>query len=114
MLSGAPEIDVEAVHELAGRAARAGAEATYDTVMELLLQWLARMVRLGATGAAMREVVEGEGAAIRGLLARGSLEHWAGVWEKVGRLTVRAERANLERKQVVISAFTTLEAASRP
>ncbi|MCH7931478.1 MAG: DNA polymerase III subunit delta' [Proteobacteria bacterium] len=112
LLSGAPEIDVEAVHGLAGRAARAGAEATYDTVMELLLQWLARMVRLGATGAAMREVVEGEGAAIRGLLARGSLEHWTGVWEKIGRLAADVDRVNLDRKQVVIAAFSALE--SRP
>ncbi len=112
LLSGAPQIDAEAVHGLAERAARAGAEATYSTVMELLSQWLARLVWLGATGAPEPEVVEGEGAVIRSLLARGSLEHWTEVWEKISRLAADVDRVKLDRKQVVIAAFSALE--SRP
>ncbi len=114
LLAQGREIDGEALHGLAERLGRAGAEPAYHTFMELLVGWLARLVRSGATGEPPAETVSGEDAVARRLLAGRSLEHWAGVWEKVGRLAVRAERANLERKQVVISAFTTLEAASRP
>ncbi|MCH7555037.1 MAG: hypothetical protein IIC08_03445 [Proteobacteria bacterium] len=50
---------------------------------------------------------------IESLLARASLEQWIGVWEKIGRLTVDVERVNLDRKQVVITAFSALEAVAR-
>ncbi|MFQ5959592.1 MAG: DNA polymerase III subunit delta', partial [Alphaproteobacteria bacterium] len=114
LLAQAPKIDGEALHRLAERLGRADAEPAYRTFMELFVDWLARLVRSGAAGTSPPEMVAGEDAVARGLLAGRGLEHWTEVWEKVGRLAVRADRANLERKQVVISAFTTLEAASRP
>ena len=43
----------------------------------------------------------------------GKLANWLEVWEKVTRLFSQADRANLDRKQVVISAFLMLEAAAR-
>ena len=39
---------------------------------------------------------------------------WTEVWEKTGRLAADVERINLDRKQVVITAFTALEATARP
>ena len=87
--------------------------------MELISQWLTRLVRIGATQATAEAVVdsaviEGEGAVIENLLARASLEQWIEVWDKIGRLTVDVERVNLDRKQVVITAFSALEATARP
>ena len=114
LVSQAPKLDTEALHGLADRVNRAGAGTTYRTVMDLHVQWLARLVRTGATGAAQAEVIAGEGDVMRRLLALRSLEQWVEVWEKVRRLTDRAERAKLDRKQVVIAAFTALETASRP
>jgi hypothetical protein len=35
------------------------------------------------------------------------------VWEKTHRLLVRAENANLDRKQVVLDLFLTLQSAVR-
>ncbi len=80
--------------------------------MLLLSQWLARMVLCIATGHEPAEVVAGEGAVMRRLMARRNLEQWTEVWEKVGRLAADAERVNLDRKQIVITAFTTLDGAS--
>ena len=114
LLSGAGGLDVAALHALAERVARANARAAFATLMELLGQWLARLVRIGATGGAPDEVVAGEGAVIERLLGRASLEQWTEVWEKTGRLAADVERINLDRKQVVISAFTALEATARP
>ena len=84
--------------------------------MDLLSQWLVRLVRLGATGGeiANHAVVEGEGAVIERLLARASLEQWIEVWEKIGRLNADVERVNLDRKQVVITAFSALKATAHP
>ena len=119
LLSGADGLDVAALHALAERVARANARAAFTTLMELLGQWLARLVRIGAVGGApdklgVEEVVAGEGAVIERLLGRASLEQWTEVWEKTGRLAADVERINLDRKQVVITAFTALEATARP
>jgi len=59
------------------------------------------------------EIVNGESETARRLWARGGLANWLEVWEKVTRLFSQADRANLDRKQVVISAFIMLEAAAR-
>ena len=108
-------LDVAALHGLAERVARPNARDAFSTLMELLSQWLVRLVRLGASGGEIADhvVVEGEGAVIERLLARASLEQWIEVWEKIGRLNVDVERINLDRKQVVITAFSALEATSR-
>ena len=114
LVAGSPELDSEALHGLAGRLARADAEAAYRTLLDLLVQWLERLVRGGATGAAPTEVVPGEGAVMRRLLDRRSLEQWTEVWERIRRLAADADRVNLDRKQVVIAAFGALGAATRP
>lgn len=114
LVAGSPELDSEALHVLAGRLARADAEPAYRTLMDLLVQWLERLVRGGATGAAPAEVVPGEGAVMRRLLDRRGLEQWTEVWERIRRLAADADRVNLDRKQVVIAAFGALGAATRP
>ncbi len=40
------------------------------------------------------------------------LDRWVEVWEKVNRLFARAESANLDRKQVILNALQTVEAAA--
>ena len=112
-------LDVAALHGLAERVARPNARDAYSALMELLSQWITGLVRLGACRATADEianqaVIEGEGAVIERLLARASLEQWIEVWEKIGRLAADVERVNLDRKQVVITAFSALAAAARP
>lgn len=113
MLSAVDGLDVAALHAMADRMARVNARDAFATLMELLSQWLVRMVRAGAAGTTPNEVMAGEGAVVERLLARASLEQWTEVWEKIGRLAADVERINLDRKQVVISAFNALEATAR-
>ncbi len=113
MLAAVDGLDVAALHALGDRMARANARDAFATLMELLSQWLVRMVRTGAHGAAPHEVMAGEAAVVERLLGRASLEQWTEVWEKTGRLVADVERINLDRKQVVISVFNTLEATAR-
>ncbi len=105
--------DIEALHGLAERVSRGRDGAAFHTLMELLAEWLARLVRGAAIGAAPAEVVPGEDATGRALLARGTLDQWVEVWERVRGLARDADRVNLDRKQVVIAAFGALASAPR-
>lgn len=107
-----PRLDLVRLHKLADQLAGAAAEESYRTFSHLLLWWLGRLVRHGARGAAPAEVVAGEGALLQ-RLARGGLDRWLEVWDKSGELFRRADSANLDRKQAVLSAFLAMEAAAR-
>ena len=118
LLAGLPRLDAKALHALAERWARDSSGEAFRTGMELLVWWLGRLVRTAATGRqagelAGGEVVAGEGALIAGLAARARLDQWLGLWDKVSRLPARASGLNLDRKQVVLTAFFELEAVAR-
>jgi DNA polymerase-3 subunit delta' len=106
-------LDIKAVHGLGTKMGRLGAEDSFRTLARLVDRWLAGMLLGQARGAMAPEIVAGEGETAQRLWARGGLANWLEVWEKVARLFSRADRANLDRKQVVISAFLMLEAAAR-
>ena len=106
-------LDIKAVHALGTRLGRAGADESFRTLARLVDRWLAAMLLGQARGSVAPEIVEGEGETARRLWARGGLANWLEVWEKVTRLFSQADSANLDRKQVVISAFLTMEAAAR-
>lgn len=98
-------LDVVAVHALGDKVGRAGAEDSFLTLGRLVERSLAgRILRLARGEGA------GQGAASAG---GGGLAKWLEVWENVGRLFVQAGSINLNRKQVVVSAFLALEAAAR-
>ncbi len=115
LLDKLPGGDVAALHRLADRLARPDAETAYCTATDLLVWWIARMVRGGAGAAtAPDEVVPGEADCARRLIGLAGLDRWAEVWEKITRLTAKADAVNLDRKQVVLNAFHALETAARP
>lgn len=107
-----PRLDTVAAHAFADRLARKGNETAFEIATELMVWWLARLVRAGARGALPAPVVEGEAEVVRRLVGERGLERWVEVWEKVSRLFTRAEGANLDRKQVVLNALLTMEAAA--
>jgi len=113
LLAGLPELDVRALHALSDKLARRGAEAVHASFMDLLLRWIARVVLAGARGATPDEIVPGEGVAARHLIGAGGLDRRAALWENISRLAARAEAVNLDRKQVVLSAFTAIEGLAR-
>lgn len=112
LLQTLPKMDVPALHAFGDRVARAGEADAFRTVSELLVWWVARLVRVGGGGAAA-EVMSGEGQVMARLLAAASLDRWIEVWEKITHLFARAEAVNLDRKQVVLNAFLTVERHAR-
>ncbi len=113
LLADGGRFDVKAVHALAGRVGRAGAEESFDLLGQLIERWLAGAILGPARGAMPPEVVDGEAAAALALRSRSNLANWLEVWEKVARLFSQAGSANLDRKQVVINVFLMLQAAAR-
>jgi DNA polymerase-3 subunit delta' len=114
LLAALPRTDVRAVHALGERFRRKGGDEAYRTFTDLLTDWLQRMVRTAALGQTPDEAVPGEAAVMAGLCAGRSLDQWIGVWENVRHLVVKADTINLDRKQVLISLFSTLEQAAKP
>jgi DNA polymerase III subunit delta' len=113
LLATLPRLDVAALYKLADRMGGAEGEAAFRTVTDLLLWWLARLIRMGGGGEAPDEVVAGETALYRRLAEPRSLDRWLEVWEKTRALFSRADAVNLERKQVLLNAFLALEAPAR-
>ncbi len=95
LVEGLPKLDVPALHGFADKVSRAGDLEAFRIVGELLRGWLAGRIRERALADA------GE---------RRRLAEWLALWEKITRLFARAESANLDRKQVVITAFLDLQA----
>jgi DNA polymerase-3 subunit delta' len=109
LLGTLPQLDVGALYKLADRMGGAEGEAAFRTVTDLLLWWLARLIRVGSGGDVPDEVVAGESALYRHLATPRSLDRWLEVWEKTRALFFRADAVNLERKQVLLNAFLALE-----
>eukprot|EP00439_Symbiodinium_sp_Y106_P089317 s1_g1853.t1 len=107
-----PRPDIAAMHALADKAARRGAEQTFEILIDLMRDWVARAVRQGAGGPPTPEIVPGEAAAMVRLVGSGNLDRWVEVWEKIGDLATRAEALNMDRKLVILNAFSMLEAAA--
>lgn len=112
LLRDLPELDYEKAHKLSDRLAGRTADAQFRTWMELLALWIARLVRAAATGVAIEEAAPGERELGR-RLGRGGLDRWIELWEKVGDLAARADRINLDRKQVILSALMAVEQTAR-
>jgi len=111
LLGKLPDLDISAAHAFSGKLAPPTA-ANYELFGELLGDWIARMVRMGAGGASA-EVFPGETALMRRLAGSRSLDQWVEVWEKTAHLFARAAAVNLDRKQVVLSVLLTLQSAAR-
>ena len=105
-----PRLDVARVHAFGDRLAKDADGTAFRTGLELLTWWLARMIKGAAAGRLPPEVVAGEGSLMERLLARRPLARWLTMWEKTARCLPRAEAANLDRKQTVITAFLEIEA----
>ncbi|WP_422363089.1 DNA polymerase III subunit delta' [Pyruvatibacter mobilis] len=114
VMSSLPRPDVPAIHALADKLARRGADQSYAMFRELLSDWLVRMVRQAAGGPAMTdEVIAGEAGVMNRLAAGAALDRWVEVWENTARNAERADALNLDRKQVILGTFAALETAAR-
>lgn len=113
LLQDLPRLDVPKLHAFGDRLARHGDETAFRTGTELLILWLARLIRSGAECQTPPEILAGEGALLARLTqAPGSLARWLPLWDKITALFAQADAVNLDRKQVVLSAFLELQAAA--
>jgi DNA polymerase-3 subunit delta' len=110
LIGGLPRLDIAALHAFADKLAKA--DDGFRTFCELFSGWLARAATGRDGGGA--EVVAGEAALRRRLVAAAGLEPWVKVWEKTNLLFGRADAVNLDRKLVVVNAFLALERLGRP
>ncbi|MBT3237693.1 MAG: DNA polymerase III subunit delta' [Rhodospirillaceae bacterium] len=94
ILERLPVLDIGAVHALAGKLGKAGADDAFHTFTELLTSWISKHIRDLSTRA-----------------ANGDLESWLQVWDKVNHLLERTDAVNLDRRQTLITIFTILETA---
>lgn len=110
LLHTLPKLDVQALHVLADKVARVGADDAFQTVTGLLRWWMERMI---LTAAGKAPVTTGpdddEALFMAGLAAQASLDRWFLVWEKINHLVARTNAVNLDKKQVVLDAFLGLE-----
>ena len=92
-LASLPTLPMAEIHAFAEKVGKSGGDSPFGLATELLLAWLAQVIRRKATG---------EGS------VRGSLEQWLALWEKIDGLFKRTEAVNLDRKQVWIGAMVDI------
>ena len=95
LVEGLPALDLPALHGFADKVGRASDPQAFAIAAELLRTWLAGRIRERALAGERRRLAE-----------------WLALWEKTNELFARAESANLDRKQVVITAFLDLQAVA--
>ncbi len=106
-----PHLDAQALHRLGERVEGKGGEEVFRVVSDLLGRWLGRLVLFGAGGKSSHACSAAEQALMQRLLDFAAVGCWIEVWEKVTHLFAHADKANLDRRQVILSAFFTLEDA---
>lgn len=113
LIAELPRLNVPKVHELAGKLAAVKADAQYRLFIHIFLGWLERLIRQRATNIAAADIMAGESAQIERISALAGVDRWLDLWEKMGQLVARADAVNLDRKQVIVSLFTSLSATAR-
>ena len=109
ILSGLPKLDLKSVHALADELQNPTQDPKFQLFFDLYQATLARLVSAQATGS-------GRGSDItlaRRLIGPDRLATFAELWETLARDKADATSLNLDRKSLIITSFTRLEAASR-
>ena len=105
LLATAPDLDVEAMHDFAGRVAGGSSDDVFDTFLDAIYSWLDRRVR--------GQNEPDDAVVLSPQVRRAPLESWAEVWENVRRSSTLADTLNLDRKQAVLSILMNLARATR-
>ncbi len=107
LLETLPRLDVEALHALAEKLGRAGADTAFQTFSDLLLGWLGRMIlsasRNDQDAGGAEEILN------KRLSSASSLASWLELWDKINHLLARTNTINMDRRQMIITIFLALE-----
>jgi DNA polymerase-3 subunit delta' len=112
VMESMPGLDLKKLHKLADELASRQARDRYGLFTTMLVDWLAAMVRTAATGDAGYAAPD-EAAAMARLAGTGDLGAWAEAYEKIGHSIARANGLNLDRKQVILTLFFSLDEIAR-
>jgi DNA polymerase-3 subunit delta' len=108
LLAALPRVDWAALHALADQLSLAASEQRFEAFWDLLLDLLARLVRVRAVGGS------GPDAELaQRLIGEGRLADWAGLWEDLGRERADAALLNLDKRALILGTFAKLEAITR-
>ena len=110
LMHGLPDVDQQAVHELADTLGAPGRQASYELFFSLAEDALARIATHAATGEGATQSEEPIAARLKGQPA---LAKWARLWETVRRTKAEADVLNLDRKNLVLGTFFQLEETAR-
>jgi len=113
LIAEIPRLNTPAVHQLAGQLAGVKADAQYRLFIQIFLGWLERLIRQRATNIMVADVMVGESAQIERISTLAGVDRWLDLWEKMTRLVTRADAVNLDRKQIIVTLFTSLAATAR-
>src|SRR5262245_36587706 len=103
-----PEVDWPSAHALAD--SLRGDEQRFETFFGRLLDLLARLVRLRASGSGGADA---ELALAARLIPEGGLPAWAELWQAILRDKSDADELNLDRKALIVRTFARIEVAAR-
>lgn len=111
LLDGLPRIDVPALHKFATSCGGQKGGPTFEAASELIRWTLARLIRHVGGGAT--QLAASEAQLFQRIGPALSVDRWLDVWDKVDHLLSSADHRNLDRKQVILNAFSTMEQAVR-
>ena len=110
-----PVLDVVALDWLGDQAGGSGSDEKFAMVRQFFRRLMTRLIRtaLLQDDDRVKGAISDEQRALGSLAPAAGLDRWLEVWEKSNELLARAENANLDRKQVGLDLFLTLQSAVR-
>jgi DNA polymerase-3 subunit delta' len=109
IFSRLPGVDWPALHMLADAIATDAQEQRYEMFFGALMDAMARLIRVGASG----QGPPAEVALAARLVPEARLPAWAEMWQAILRDKADADLLNLDRKALIVRTFARIEAASR-
>jgi len=101
LLAELPVLDIPGVHKLGDKLARDKTGDAFEQSAEMLNRWLVERIKANALSINAGNPVPS------------GLDPWIEVWEKTSRLFQQANGLNLDRKQVILNTFLSIEAAAQ-
>lgn len=110
LLSNPTRLPADKLHGLADLLSAKGSERSYEAFRGLLDWWMKRAIRARATGVAPPPAVPEEATAMEQWARLGGLETSMALWEKLTGLLAQSDNpANLDKRQLVVSAFHEIQ-----
>jgi DNA polymerase-3 subunit delta' len=108
-LTALPRLDWGTAHALSDELAGAANLPRFELFYDLLLGELSRLIRTRTTGQGTPEDL----TLANRLIGEGRLVAWADLWERIAREKAEALALNLDRKALILEAFSGLATAAR-